>query len=125
MQSLLGSALNGLSAAHRATVTGSSFFSSLIAAPFHHGLMIVFTFALIMCLIAAAASWAAGAASDRSPAMVTISASFGAGGTPIGKAVVRCLRVPFMDRAIPRKWPTVSAFRPVTPRRTTSRYKVR
>jgi MFS family permease len=45
MQSLLGPALNSLSAAHRATITGSSFFSNLISAPFHHGLTIVFTFA--------------------------------------------------------------------------------
>jgi MFS family permease len=68
MQTLLGPALNSLSPARQAVVTGHGFFPSLISGPFHHGLAIVFTFALIMCLIAAAASWLRGApVRDASP----------------------------------------------------------
>jgi MFS family permease len=68
MQSLLGPTLAKLSPAHQAALTGHSFFPNLISGPFHHGLMIVFTFALIMCLIAAAASWMRGALSPARPA---------------------------------------------------------
>ena len=60
MRSLLGPALNSLSPARQATVTGHAFFPSLISGPFHHGLAVVFTFALAMCLVAAAASWLRG-----------------------------------------------------------------
>jgi hypothetical protein len=60
MQSLLGPALKTLSPARQATVTGHAFFPGLISGPFHHGLAIVFTFALIVCLIAAWASWLRG-----------------------------------------------------------------
>jgi MFS family permease len=38
------------------TLTGREFFPSLIASPFHHGLVIVFTMAIVITLIAAAAS---------------------------------------------------------------------
>ncbi len=62
MKTLLGPALGALSPARQAVVTGHGFFPSLISGPFHHGLAIVFTFALIMCLIAAAASWLRGSA---------------------------------------------------------------
>jgi hypothetical protein len=58
--SLLGPALGTLSPARQAAVTGHAFFPGLISGPFHHGLSIVFTFALVMCLIAAAASWLRG-----------------------------------------------------------------
>jgi hypothetical protein len=54
--------LRTLSPARQATVTGHAFFPGLISGPFHHGLAVVFTFALIMCLIAAAASWLRGSA---------------------------------------------------------------
>jgi hypothetical protein len=67
MQTLLGPTLSTLSPAHRALVTGHGFFPSLISGPFHHGLAIVFTFALIMCLIAAAASWLRGSAVRGAP----------------------------------------------------------
>jgi MFS family permease len=60
MRQLLGPALGSLSHAQQATVTGHGFFPGLISGPFHHGLAIVFTFALIMCLIAAGASWLRG-----------------------------------------------------------------
>jgi MFS family permease/cytidylate kinase len=163
MSTLLGPALKTLSSARRAVITGHSFFADLVSGPFHHGLTIVFTFAVVMCLIAAAASWlrgskaavaagaaraepsravvAAGAAqaepsraapgrARRPPApapapvrsggqaggrdrqagpfaghrpsrVVTISASFGAGGTEVGPAVASRLELPFLDRAVP------------------------
>jgi MFS family permease len=62
MQTLLGPALHSLSPARQATITGHGFFPGLISGPFHHGLSVVFTFALIVCLIAAAASWLRGGA---------------------------------------------------------------
>ncbi len=43
-----------------ARLTGTTFFPHLIAAPFKHGLAIAFGASLLMCLIAAAASWRAG-----------------------------------------------------------------
>jgi MFS family permease len=119
MSALLGPALKTLSPARRAVVTGHSFFAHLISGPFHHGLTIVFSFAVVMCLIAAVASWlrggkaapGAGAAPEepgrpvarpRQPArVVTISASFGAGGPEVGPAVARRLGLPFLDRVVP------------------------
>ena len=53
---LLGSALSKLPASHAAYLTGHTFFPSLIAAPFHHGLDIAFDFAIAACLVAALAS---------------------------------------------------------------------
>jgi len=61
MSSLLGSTLQTLPSGQQAVLTGPSFFADLISGPFLHGLGIVFTFALVMCLIAAAASWLRGA----------------------------------------------------------------
>jgi hypothetical protein len=43
-----------------ALLTSRSYFSHLIAAPFHSGLHEVFTFSAAICLIAAAASWSRG-----------------------------------------------------------------
>ncbi|MEJ1229755.1 MAG: hypothetical protein WDM88_02555 [Galbitalea sp.] len=61
IQSLVGSStLAHLSAANRDALTGHSFFSNLISAPFHAGLTEAFIFAAIICLIAAAASWSRG-----------------------------------------------------------------
>jgi MFS family permease len=57
VQSLLGPhALAALPAHDQATLTGSSFFPHLISAPFQSGLHAAFTFAIVACLIAAAAS---------------------------------------------------------------------
>jgi EmrB/QacA subfamily drug resistance transporter len=67
MQSLLGGTLQTLKPANRAVVTGHSFFAHLISGPFHHGLLIVFSFAAGMCLIAAGASWLRGAMVPRAP----------------------------------------------------------
>ncbi|MCU1504343.1 MAG: putative transrane efflux pump (multidrug resistance related protein) [Ilumatobacteraceae bacterium] len=44
----------------RATITGKEFFPTLISQPFIDGLRIAFSASLIMCLIAAAASWLRG-----------------------------------------------------------------
>jgi hypothetical protein len=62
MRTLLGPALNSLSPARQAAITGHGFFPGLISGPFHQGLSVVFTFALVVCLVAAAASWLRGGA---------------------------------------------------------------
>jgi hypothetical protein len=46
--------------ASAAYLTDRSFFPHLISGPFIHGLHIAFGFSVIMCLIAAAASWLRG-----------------------------------------------------------------
>jgi MFS family permease len=57
IQHLLGShVLASLSAVNRVTLTGRSFFPHLISAPFRTGLHEAFLFAIVACLIAAAAS---------------------------------------------------------------------
>jgi len=57
IQHLLGAhALNTLTAHSRAVLTGRSFFPHLISAPFQAGLHSAFMFAVVACLIAAAAS---------------------------------------------------------------------
>ncbi len=62
IQSLLGtSTLHSLSAQDAAYLTGHSFFPSLISPPFHDGLVVAFGFAIVACLVAAAASWMRGA----------------------------------------------------------------
>ena len=48
--------LASLPSASRHVLTGTRFFPSLIAAPFHHGLMVVFTAAAILAALAALAS---------------------------------------------------------------------
>jgi MFS family permease len=61
MQHLLGSSvLAHLPAANRATITGRSFFPNLISVPFRQGLHAAFDFAIVACLVAAAASWMRG-----------------------------------------------------------------
>ena len=52
--------LNSLSPANHAALTGRSFFPDLISGPFLSGLHEAFLFAIVACLIAAAASWARG-----------------------------------------------------------------
>jgi MFS family permease len=57
IQHLLGPhVLAGLSAHDQSVLTGSSFFPTLISAPFRHGLHAAFLFAVVACLIAAGAS---------------------------------------------------------------------
>jgi MFS family permease len=52
--------LSHLSPANQAALTGHSFFSDLISAPFRSGLSAAFLFAALASLIAAAASWSRG-----------------------------------------------------------------
>jgi len=68
IQHLLGPSgvLPGLPPAKSAALTGHEFFPNLIAGPFHHGLVVVFTAATIMALLAAAAS---GLRGRRQPAV--------------------------------------------------------
>ena len=62
LHSLLGpKVLAALTPAQQAHLTGRAFFPSLISAPFKHGLMIILTFSIVMCLLAAWASWLRGA----------------------------------------------------------------
>jgi EmrB/QacA subfamily drug resistance transporter len=57
IQHLVGAqALAGVSAHDRLVLTGHSFFPDLISGPFRHGLHYAFAFAIVACLIAAAAS---------------------------------------------------------------------
>ncbi|MHB8385073.1 MFS transporter [Metallibacterium sp.] len=61
IRTLVGaSVLDHLSPANRTALTGHSYFSNLISQPFHAGLAEAFTFAAVVCLIAAAASWSRG-----------------------------------------------------------------
>ncbi|HEX4364074.1 MAG TPA: MFS transporter [Solirubrobacteraceae bacterium] len=61
VQQLVGThALSAVSASDHATLTGSTFFPRLISGPFHSGLQAAFAFAIVACLIAAAASWMRG-----------------------------------------------------------------
>ncbi|HLI54722.1 MAG TPA: MFS transporter [Acidimicrobiales bacterium] len=58
MQHLLGpSVLAHLPPARAAVLEGRSFFPNLISSPFSHGLHTAFDFAIVACLVAAAASW--------------------------------------------------------------------
>jgi EmrB/QacA subfamily drug resistance transporter len=52
--------LSKLTAQQSATITGKQFFPKLMSDPFTHGLRIAFTASLIMCVIAAIASWMRG-----------------------------------------------------------------
>ena len=56
VQTLLGNVVSQLPAKNAAYLTGHTFFPSLIAAPFEHGLAVAFDFAIAACLIAAVAS---------------------------------------------------------------------
>jgi MFS family permease len=71
IQHLVGShVLAHLSAHQHALVVGRSFFPQLISAPFRDGLHEAFAFAIVACLIAAAASWFRGrnpATADEAP----------------------------------------------------------
>jgi EmrB/QacA subfamily drug resistance transporter len=52
--------LQTLPAGQAAIITSKTFFPQLIATSFHHGLTVVLTFSIVMCLIAAGASWLRG-----------------------------------------------------------------
>jgi MFS family permease len=77
--------LHHLSAASAATISGRSFFPSLIEAPFRSGLHEAFAFAIGACLIAAIVSWSRGdryvdaAEEKRSPARIATDKAFAGG----------------------------------------------
>ena len=60
MEHLLGPTLHQIPADHAAYLTGPKFFPHLIAEPFANGLHVAFDFAIVCCVIAAAASWLRG-----------------------------------------------------------------
>ncbi len=60
MKSLLGPDLAHLSPATAHRVVSTSFFPSLLSSPFRHGLVLAFSAAAAMCLLASAVSWFAG-----------------------------------------------------------------
>ncbi|HEX9124654.1 MAG TPA: MFS transporter [Actinomycetota bacterium] len=60
MKTLLGAVLPFLPSGQAAYLTGRTFFPQLISDPFIHGLRIAFTASLVMCLVAAWASWMRG-----------------------------------------------------------------
>jgi hypothetical protein len=61
LKNLLGTnVLNKLTHANAARLTSKSFFPQLIGSPFKHGLVIVLSFAIVACLVAAFASWLRG-----------------------------------------------------------------
>ncbi|MER6795790.1 MFS transporter, partial [Amycolatopsis mediterranei] len=53
--------LSGLAPADRTALTGGEFFPRLVSGPFHHGLVVVFTAAAAMAVVAAIASASRGA----------------------------------------------------------------
>ena len=72
IEHLLGpDALAGLSAHDHAVLTGHSFFPQLIAGPFRDGLHTAFAFAIVACLVAAAASLMRGGHPESEPARVS------------------------------------------------------
>jgi hypothetical protein len=85
IQHLVGAhALSVLSPANRAALVGHSFFPHLISAPFRAGLHEAFAFAIVACLIAAAASLMRGGkyhAADGAGAPSVNGAASGSGGT--------------------------------------------
>ena len=88
--------LAALPAATAAHITGTEFFPQLISAAFQQGLRVVFSIGLVLCLVAAGASWmrgskymhaeegeALGAASEPQSALVFVSESSGGVGEEI------------------------------------------
>ncbi len=73
IEHLLGpAALHALTAHQRALLTGPGFFPHLISAPFRDGLHAAFAFAIIACLIAAAASLMRGGRTAADVATTTV-----------------------------------------------------
>jgi MFS family permease len=73
IQQLVGAhVLAHLTVANAATLTGRQFFPSLIAGPFESGLHEAFTFSMLVCLGAAAASWFRGRRSTGGSASASL-----------------------------------------------------
>ncbi len=61
VRQLLGqNTLNGLSADQVKVLTGTRFFPTVLSGPFHDGLVLAFGLAIVLCLLAAGASWLRG-----------------------------------------------------------------
>ncbi|HVH21763.1 MAG TPA: MFS transporter [Pseudonocardia sp.] len=86
VQQLLGGVLGALPPDQAGYLTGRSFFPQLISGPFADGLAAAFWFAVIACLIAAVASWLAGAgrrpARPEPPGVALAAVAGQSGGTP-------------------------------------------
>ena len=79
-----------LTPANAAAVSGQTFFPNLLIAPFHTGLEEAFSFSVIACLVAAAASWWRGApkvaeAAVRSEAAPPLAGEVGGDAVPAGR----------------------------------------
>jgi hypothetical protein len=82
LKTLLGpTILSSLSPADAAHLTATGFFPSLIGGPFKHGLVIALSFSIVMCLIAAVASWMRGGkdAGEQTGAAIEVEPLRGAG----------------------------------------------
>jgi MFS family permease len=92
VQHLVGpGVLSHLTAAQQATLTGRSFFPTLITAPFKAGLRATFDFAIVASLVAAAVSWTRGG---------KVSTASGAAGADGGGADDRLVAVA-VDASVP------------------------
>jgi MFS family permease len=80
VQQLLGATLATLPPGQAAYLTGRSFFPQLISGPFADGLAAAFWFAVIACLVAAVASWFAGADPRRGVPAEPVGAEVAAAG---------------------------------------------
>jgi hypothetical protein len=80
VQQLLGATLATLPPDQAAYLTGRSFFPQLISGPFADGLAAAFWFAVIACLVAAVASWFAGADPRRGVPAERVGAEVAAAG---------------------------------------------
>jgi MFS family permease len=91
IQHLMGAhALSLLSASSRATLSGRSFFPHLISAPFRNGLHETFLFAILACLVAAAASLMRGGMYHHSaPAPAPTGVDREGNGRPAASAITR------------------------------------
>jgi MFS family permease len=86
VQHLVGpGVLSHLTAAQQATLTGRSFFPTLITAPFKAGLRATFDFAIVASLVAAAVSWTRGGKVSADSAAEAAAAG-SAGGSAAGSA---------------------------------------
>ncbi|SNQ51886.1 putative transmembrane efflux pump (Multidrug resistance related protein) [Frankia canadensis] len=87
MHNLLGDdTLRSLPPADAQELTGKEYFPHLIASPFHHGLVIVFTLAIVMSLVAALASLLRGTRYIHTAAPLTTGAPLTATVTGTGSA---------------------------------------
>jgi MFS family permease len=90
VKELLGptGALRHLPASHVATLTGKAFFPGLISQPFHHGLVIVFSAAICVLVIAAGASALRGGRYVHEEAVAAAAIAAGTATTGAGTDIV-------------------------------------